>query len=71
MVRKARWRKFADVRGPYPHADQVGKCTVFNIGGNKFRLIVIILPDWHRVLVRFVLTHQEYDQGKWKEDCAC
>ena len=71
VASKARWTKFADVRVPYPHADQVGKCIVFNIGGNKYRLIVIITRDWRRVLVRFVLTHKEYDRQKWQDDCVC
>ena len=70
-VRKARWQKFADVRAAYPSADQVGKCIVFNIGGNKYRLIVIIPPDWRRVYIRFVLTHKDYDRGGWKVDCEC
>jgi mRNA interferase HigB len=70
-AKKAQWQKFADVRAEYPSADQVGKCIVFNIGGNKYRLIVIISPNWRKVYVRFVLTHKDYDQGGWKHDCAC
>jgi mRNA interferase HigB len=52
-------------------ADQVGKCIVFNIGGNKYRLIVIISPNWRKVYIRFVLTHKDYDRGGWKDDGAC
>jgi mRNA interferase HigB len=51
----------------FPHADQVGKLTVFNIGGNKYRLIAAILFNRGKVYVRHLLTHAEYDQGKWKE----
>jgi mRNA interferase HigB len=70
-ARKARWLKFADVRAVFPSADQVGKCVVFNIGGNKYRLIAIISPSWRRLYVCFVLTHREYDREHWKGDCEC
>ena len=60
------WEKFADVRERYPHADQVGKFTVFNIGGNKYRLIAVIHHNRGKVYVRNVLTHADYDRGDWK-----
>ena len=67
-VKKADWKKFADVRADYPSADQVGKFTVFNIGGNKFRLITVIHYNRGKVFIRLVLTHAEYDLGDWKND---
>jgi len=45
----------------------VGKLTVFNIGGNKVRLIAAIHYNTHKVYIRAVLTHQEYDLKKWRE----
>lgn len=51
----------------FPSADQVGKLTVFNIGGNKVRLIAAIHYNHQKVYIRAVLTHLEYDQGKCKE----
>jgi len=68
----ARWSSLQDVRLTYRHADGVktsggDTLTVFNIGGNKYRLIVRIRYDYQLINVRAVLTHQEYDQGKWKE----
>jgi mRNA interferase HigB len=62
------WEKFADVREFYPSADQVGKFTVFNVGGNKYRLIVVIHFNRGKVYVRHVLPHEEYDRGSWKDD---
>lgn len=68
---KAAWHNLAGVRETYAHADPVGSCTVFNIGGNKYRLITKIFYQHQTVLVRAVLTHEEYDEGKWKDDCNC
>ncbi len=41
-AKRARWKNIAEVRETYPHADLVGSCAIFNIGGNKFRLITYI-----------------------------
>jgi mRNA interferase HigB len=46
----------------------VGEFVVFNIGGNKYRLIAAVHFNRRKVYVRHVLTHAEYDKGKWKED---
>ena len=58
---------FVELRRIFPHADQVSGLTVFNIGGNKARLIAAIHYNRRKVYVRAVLTHPEYDTGKWKE----
>lgn len=65
---KARWRNFADVRADLPRADGVGRLVVFDIGGNKYRLIAAIDLERGKVYVRDVLTHKEYDRGQWKRD---
>ena len=58
---------FADLRRAFPHADQVGGLTVFNIGGNKSRLVAAIHYNRRKVYSRAVLTHAEYDAGRWNE----
>jgi mRNA interferase HigB len=68
VVCRAEWENFAGVRSTYPQADQVGKFTVFNIGGNKYRLVAVIHYNRGKVYVRHVLTHAEYSRGKWKEE---
>jgi mRNA interferase HigB len=68
VAEQSEWEKFADVREIYPSADQVGKFTVFNVGGNKFRLIVVIHFNRGKLYVRHVLTHEDYDRGAWKRD---
>jgi len=69
VAEHAAWRRFSDVRATYAKADQVGRCTVFNIGGGKYRLIAVIHFNRGRVYVRSVLTHAEYDRGAWKGEC--
>ena len=58
---------FAELRSLFPHVSRVGKLTIFNIAGNNVRLIVSMRYDEERVYIRHVLTHAEYDKGKWKE----
>jgi mRNA interferase HigB len=67
VTKNAEWKTFADVHETFNTADQVGKFTVFDIGGNKFRLIAVIHFNRGKVFVRHVLTHAEYDEGKWKD----
>jgi mRNA interferase HigB len=59
---------FVELREVFPSADQVGNFTVFNIGGNKFRLITLIDYNYQKVFIRHVLTHAEYDKDHWKKD---
>ena len=66
VTRHAAWSHPVDVRASFPHADTVGVFTVFNIGGNKYRLVSVIKYRWQVVYIRNILTHAEYDGGKWK-----
>ncbi len=72
IMRKGRFANFVQLRETFPHADQVGKFTVFNIGGNKVRLIAAVHYNRNRVYIRHVLTHQEYTwaDGKNKMSTA-
>jgi len=52
-----------ELRKDFPTASFLGaRRTVFNIGGNKYRLVADVRYDLGRVYVRNVLTHQEYDR---------
>ncbi len=51
----------------FPSVDQVDNLTVFNIRGNKVRLIAEIHYDRNKVYIRAILTHQEYNKNKWRE----
>ncbi len=67
MVKHTNFNTFAELRQTFPNADRMGKLTVFNIGGNKTRLISTIHYNTHRIYIRRILTHAEYDRGDWKE----
>lgn len=70
VAKKAMWQSIAEVKTVFPHADAAYECTVFNIGGNKYRLIVEIKYDRQVIYVKHVLTHKDYDNGTWKKDCG-
>jgi len=67
VVRKAAWKTPAEMRAVYGTADLVGRRTVFNIAGNKYRLIARVNYQTQRVFVLYILTHAEYEQGDWKQ----
>jgi mRNA interferase HigB len=71
VVEQAHWRNFSELRQTYPHADKVGRCTVFNIAGNRFRLAATIRFEYGKVYVRGVMTHAEYNTMRWREECLC
>lgn len=64
----ATWHNIVDVREDFASADSVELLTVFNIAGNKYRLIVRIFYPSQGIYVRHVLTHREYDRGDWQHD---
>jgi mRNA interferase HigB len=66
---QADWSTLVDVQKIYPHADLVGRCTVFNIHGNRYRLICRVNYKHRTIYIRSILTHKEYDKGNWKDGC--
>lgn len=66
-VEKEDWDQPARVKERYRSASFVGDRVVFNIGGNKYRLVVWIKYPFRLVYVRFVGTHKEYDRIDVKE----
>lgn len=67
IMDKQDFGNFAELRATFPSADKVGDLIVFNIGGNKYRLIASIHFNRGKVYVRHMLTHAEYDKGGWKK----
>ena len=71
IAEEAEWRTFADVSNSFRHADVYCDCVIFDIKGNDYRLIAIVLYQARRVYVRQILTHKQYDKGAWQNDCGC
>src|ERR1700676_1276038 len=65
------WHAWGHVKADFSTASLVGNCVVFNIGGNKYRLVTRPLYPSQKVFVLKVMTHQEYDEEKWKDECGC
>lgn len=63
VMRTTRYATTHEVRRDFATASFLGGSrTVFDIGGNKYRLVVDMRYDLGRVYVRHVLTHEEYDR---------
>lgn len=62
-VKAADWAKPTDVKQMFRSADIPGNGrVVFDIGGNKYRLVAAVHYRGKRIYVRFIGTHKEYDQ---------
>ena len=66
IVSKTHFSSFAELKQVFRSVDKVGKYTVFDIGGNKYRLITVIHVNRRKIYIRHVLTHDEYMRDKWK-----
>lgn len=63
LVSKADWKGPEDIKAMFRTVDFVGdNRVIFDISGNKYRLIVHVAYRFHRVLIKFVGTHKEYDR---------
>jgi len=62
-AKRANWRSWADIKEKYRSASILkDNRVVFNIGGNKYRLVVKINYKAQIIYIRFIGTHQEYDK---------
>jgi mRNA interferase HigB len=69
VAESAQWRSLNEIRRTFPQADSVGRSIVFNVGGNKYRLVVVAHFNRGKLYVRKVMTHAEYSKGAWKDEC--
>lgn len=66
ITENAEWEDFNDLKKDFPSADYIGnQHYVFNIRGNKYRLVVVVKFTIGYIFIRFIGTHTEYD----KIDC--
>lgn len=66
VIKKNIFNNFSELKQTFNSVDKVENFYVFDVGGNKMRIITTIHFSCHRVYIRAVLTHKEYDKGKWK-----
>lgn len=66
LIKQTEIQNFSELKAIFPSVDKVGNLTVFNIAGNKIRLIAAIHYNTQTLYIRHVLTHKEYDKEKWK-----
>jgi mRNA interferase HigB len=69
---EADWSNLIEVRRTFPHADSAivrsgNTVTIFNIAGNKFRLVAAIKYRQQVIYTLALITHAEYDKGQWKD----
>lgn len=62
IAREAEWIHFPDIRTTFPATDFVNGTLIFDIGGNKYRLIASVDFDAQIMVIEEVLTHKEYDE---------
>ena len=67
IVSKAHFDNFGALKEIFHRADKVDQFTIFDISGNKYRVISVIHFDRQKLYIRYVLTHQDYDTGTWRE----
>ena len=74
LTRRAGWRTFQDVKALFGRTDVASgtnsgrTATIFDVGGNKYRIITLIDYVRQTLLITHVLDHKEYDRNKWKDD---
>ncbi len=66
LIEKGAYANFSELKATFASVDKVGDKYVFNIGGNKYRLVAAIAFKPALVWVKAVLTHAQYDKGEWK-----
>jgi mRNA interferase HigB len=70
VAKAAKWSFLADARKTFSTADTYARgsetYTIFNVGGNKYRIIAAINYTIQTVFIGWVLTHQQYSKNKWK-----
>lgn len=74
LARKARWRHFEDTKATFSQTDVAtdtasGRtATIFDIGGNKYRIVALVDYPRQVVFITHVMDHKTYDKNRWKQD---
>ena len=66
VIEKNDFLNWAALKRAFNAVDKVGDLIIFDIGGNKYRLIAYVRFERQILYIKAVLTHSQYDKGKWK-----
>ena len=66
VIEKNSFANWAELKRSFGAIDKVGDKTVFDIGGNKYRIIAYVRFERQIIYIKAVLTHDEYDKDNWK-----
>lgn len=67
IARGAKWKSLNEVRLTWRNTDCVKGKTIFNIKGNRYRLIAIVNYASQTIIVKMLVTHAEYSIGEWNK----
>ena len=71
LAEGAVWADFGEMKQTFGSADTVGRCVVFDVGNNRFRLIARVFCESQKMYVLKVMDHMEYDKKRWVGECEC
>ena len=66
VAKRATWASFEELKQSFNAADFVAPFVVFDIGGNKYRLVAEINFSRKVLFIRRIMTHREYEKGAWR-----
>lgn len=66
LIKRSHPADFAQLKSMFPAVDKVGSVYVFDIGGNKIRLIAAVHYSSQTLFIKGVLDHVEYDKARWR-----
>ena len=66
VIEKNHFPNWAALKSAFNSVDRVGELVVFNIGGNKYRVVAYLRFEKQSLYIKAVLTHEDYDKGAWK-----
>jgi mRNA interferase HigB len=66
LLKENNFKNFTELKQIFGSVDKVGKFCVFNVWGNKLRIITAVHFNRGKVYVRAILNHKQYDQEDWK-----
>jgi mRNA interferase HigB len=70
LLKNGQFSSYNDLKKTFGSADLARKCTIFDISGNKYRVIAKINYELEIVTIKYIFTHAEYDKWSAKNECC-